>query len=96
MSSNFSFYHNDISSASIIILSYHDSNFPYFCKPFFKVVSQLNSMKFLPLFFQIPSNMKGFNSLNATIDLPPVEIMPPVLKGVRDAKGMLHYTVTGK
>ena len=45
---------------------------------------------------QIPGNMQGFNSKNETIDLPPVEIMPPVLKGLRDARGMLYYTVTGK
>ena len=45
---------------------------------------------------QIPGNMQGFNSQNETIDLPPVEIMPPVLKGIRDARGMLYYTVTGK
>ncbi|XP_053385263.1 uncharacterized protein LOC123537501 isoform X2 [Mercenaria mercenaria] len=42
----------------------------------------------------IPGNMRGYNSLNETIDLPPVEIMPPVLKGLRDAKGILYYTVT--
>ena len=40
--------------------------------------------------------MQGFNFKNETIDLPPVEIMPPVLKGFRDARGMLYYTVTGK
>lgn len=39
--------------------------------------------------------MKGYNSLNETIDLPPIEIMPPVLRGGRDAKGILYYTVTG-
>lgn len=42
----------------------------------------------------IPGNMKGYNSMNQTIDLPPVEIMPPVLKGLRDSKGILYYTVT--
>lgn len=42
----------------------------------------------------IPGNMRGYNSLNETIDLPPAEIMPPVLRGLRDAKGILYYTVT--
>lgn len=40
--------------------------------------------------------MKGFNSQNQTIDLPPVEIMPPVLKGQTDSYGIQQYTVTGK
>ncbi|KAL4225669.1 hypothetical protein ACF0H5_016358 [Mactra antiquata] len=42
----------------------------------------------------IPGNMKGFNSQNQTIDLPPVEIMPPVLKGQIDKNGIQYYTVT--
>ncbi|XP_052798799.1 uncharacterized protein LOC128230514 [Mya arenaria] len=42
----------------------------------------------------IPSNMRGYNSFNETIDLPPLEIMPPVLKGIRDSNGILYYTVT--
>lgn len=39
--------------------------------------------------------MHGYDSRNMSIDLPPVEIMPPVLKGHRDKDGILHYTVTG-
>ncbi|KAK3593937.1 hypothetical protein CHS0354_011546 [Potamilus streckersoni] len=42
----------------------------------------------------IPGNMKGFNSLNQSIDLPPLEIMPPLLKGTRDHKGMIYYIIT--
>lgn len=40
--------------------------------------------------------MHGYDSKNMTIDLPPVEIMPPVLKGHRDQLGILYYTVTGE
>jgi len=39
--------------------------------------------------------MKGYNSNNETIDLPPVEIMPPVLKDTQDKNGIQYYTVTG-
>ena len=46
--------------------------------------------------FQIPGNMRGYNSRNESIDLPPSDIMPPILKGLRDKKGILYYTVTGK
>ncbi|XP_045175594.2 uncharacterized protein LOC123536460 [Mercenaria mercenaria] len=42
----------------------------------------------------IPGNMHGYDSRNMSIDLPPVEIMPPVLKGHRDKHGILYYTVT--
>ena len=45
---------------------------------------------------QIPGKMQGYNWLNETIDLPPVEIMPPVLKGLLDANGNQYYTVTGE
>ena len=41
--------------------------------------------------------MKGFNSLNETIALPPYEIMPPVLEGYdAEEPGRTFYTVTGK
>lgn len=40
--------------------------------------------------------MHGYNWLNETIDLPPIEIMPPVLKGEQDSNGNQYYTVTGK
>lgn len=43
--------------------------------------------------FQIPSDMKGYNSFNETIMLPPHEIMPPVLVGKSDIQ---TYTITGK
>lgn len=45
---------------------------------------------------QIPGKMQGYNWLNETIELPPVEIMPPVLKGLQDANGNQYYTVTGE
>ncbi|KAL3841578.1 hypothetical protein ACJMK2_019699 [Sinanodonta woodiana] len=41
----------------------------------------------------IPGNMKGFNSLNQSTDLPPLDIMPPVLRGMRNSKGILSYSV---
>lgn len=39
----------------------------------------------------IPSDMKGYNSFNETIMLPPHEIMPPVLVGKSDIQ---TYTIT--
>ncbi|XP_050407992.1 uncharacterized protein LOC126823289 [Patella vulgata] len=43
----------------------------------------------------IPGNLKGFNSKNETIRLPPIGIIPPILLDVeRGPKGMQMYTIT--
>lgn len=39
--------------------------------------------------------MKGFNYRNETINLPPYEIMPPVLEGYDPHAGNF-YTITGE
>ncbi|KAL5007801.1 hypothetical protein ScPMuIL_016607, partial [Solemya velum] len=42
----------------------------------------------------IPGNMKGYNSANKTISLPPHGVMPPIMLGETDSKGIQMYTVT--
>lgn len=43
----------------------------------------------------IPSYLEGFNSLNETIKLPPIEITPPILSGYDSAEpGRRFYTIT--
>ncbi|XP_052797996.1 uncharacterized protein LOC128230050 [Mya arenaria] len=44
--------------------------------------------------FRLPIGQRGYNSQNETISLPPVEVMPPVLKAFSDGRGSQHYTVT--
>ncbi|XP_052243740.1 uncharacterized protein LOC127853338 [Dreissena polymorpha] len=42
----------------------------------------------------IPGNMVGFNSMNVSIELPQVEIQPPLLKDLRQYNGVIYYFVT--
>lgn len=46
---------------------------------------------------QIPGNMYGFNSRNETIQLPPREVMPPILRSDDlDVQGIQMFTITGE
>ena len=52
---------------------------------------------FIFILFQIPGYMKGYNYRNETINLPPYEIMPPVLEGYDSHEPAGNfYTITGE
>ena len=60
------------------------------------LLTVLKLRNLISLQFQLPTGARGFNSINETIPLPPVEVMPPVINAFVDIRGFVHYTLTGK